>query len=158
MYKETTKAQLLTEADRVKNFVLSQGYSKEQLIETANELKEKKEIITEIFWLDGADELYYPSFDSIKLKPRFVIIGKSIRAFTDGLIFPQDVPIILVFNNFNSLPPDEREKYIERICKKEDHDYYPHNYLHEESIVILGLGLNDDTPRISYKLEVRKLI
>ena len=154
-YEEQTLAKLLKEAEEVKNFVVVNNYSGEKLIELANELKKRKPEIDKIYWLDGADILYYPSFDSIKLPLRFVIRGKDLRSSVDGLIFRQNVPVILVIQNFDRLQLDDQGKYINQICKKEAHDYHPHNYLHPESIVILELEDIANKPKFSYKVEVR---
>jgi hypothetical protein len=158
MYTEITKDELLEEADLVKNFIITKGLDTKQLIDIATSLKEKKEGIVEIYWLDGVDTINYPSFASIRMNPRFVIKGGDIKPKTDGLIFPQTEPIILIIANFNKLEKEDQEKYVGVICKKEEHDYYPHLYLHEDSIVILGLGASDIEPKISYKLEVRSMI
>jgi hypothetical protein len=157
MYEKLTKEELLQEASWVKNFVLVKGYSEGDLIELGTSLKEKKEGITEIYWIDGGDSLNYPSFSSIRMKPRFLIKGKEIRSTTDGLIFPQSEPIILVIANFNKLMDEDKEKYVRAICKKEKIDYLPHLYLNEESIVILSLGEDNEEPKISNKLEVRSI-
>jgi hypothetical protein len=157
MYAELTKDELLKEASWVKNFVIVKGYDESNLIELGTTLKENKEGITEIYWIDGGDSFNYPSFSSIRLKPRFLIRGKEIRSSTDGLIFPQNEPIILIIQNFNKLNDEDKEMFVGAICKKEEHDYYPHLYLHKESIVILSLGLDNPEPKISYKLEVRSI-
>ena len=157
MYTELTKEKLLQEASRVKNFILVKDYDESNLINLGTILKEKKEGITEIYWIDGADSLNYPSFSSIRMKPRFLVKGNQIVSSTDGLIFPQNEPIILIIHNFNTLNDEDKEKFVGTICKKEEHDYYPHLYLHEESIVILSLGKDDTEPKISYKLEVRSI-
>lgn len=157
MYAELTKEELLEEASWVKNFVIVKGYDKTNLIELGTILKEKKEIITEIYWLDGSDSLNYPSFSSIRLKPRFLVESGQILSSTEGLIFPQSEPIILIVANFNELNEEDKEKLVGTICKKEKDDYYPHLYLHEESIVILSLGQDNQIPKISYKLEVRNI-
>jgi hypothetical protein len=158
MYTEITKDRLLEEAYMVKNFIITKGLDSRQLIEIATSLKDKKEGIVDIYYLDGADTINYPSFASIRMNPRFVIKGGGIRSKTDGLILPQSEPIILIIANFNKLEKEDQDKYVGAICKKEESDYYPHIYLHDESIVILGLGATDEEPRISYKLEVRRMI
>ncbi len=158
MYTEITKETLISHANIVKNFLIIKGFDEKQLIEISNILKDNKSVIEEIFWLNAADQFNYPSFDSLRIKPRIVIKGNELKAKTGELIFPQDKPIILVVNNFNSLEKEDQVKYLRALCKKEEGDYFPHLYLHEDSIVILGLGLNDEDPIISYKLDVRKLI
>lgn len=157
MYTKLTKEELLQEAPQVKNFVLVKDYDKTNLIELATTLKEKKEAITKIYWIDGGDSLNYPSFSSIRLKPRFLVKGKQIVSSTDGLIFPQNEPIILVIQNFNKLNDEDKEKFVGTICKKEEQDYNPHLYLDKESIVILSLESDNLEPKISYKLEVRSI-
>ncbi len=137
MYPEITKDELIKEAYSVKNFIITKGLDTKQLIEIAISLKENKEGIVEIYWLNGSDTINYPSFASIRMNPRFVILEGDIRADTDGLIFPQSEPIILIIANFNELKKEDQDKYVGAICKKEEEDYYPHIYLHEESIVIL---------------------
>jgi len=103
MYAELTKDELIKEASWVKNFVIVKGYDESNLIELGTILKENKEGITEIYWIDGGDSFNYPSFSSIRLKQSFLIKGKQIRSSTDGLIFPQNEPIILIIQNFNKL-------------------------------------------------------
>jgi hypothetical protein len=157
MYAEITNEDLFEEAEWVKNFVIAKGLESNQLIELATNLKNRKTVIVDIYWLDGADTINYPAFSSIRMKPRFVIKQNDIRAKTDGLIFPQTEPIILVIENFDRLEKEDQEKYIGAICKKEEHDYHPHLYLHEESIVIIGIPPTYEEPKISYKLEVRSI-
>ena len=157
MYSELTKDELFKKASRVKNFVIVKGYDESNLIELGTTLKENKEGITEIYWIYGGDDSFHPSFSSIRLKPRFLIRDKQICPSTDGLIFPQNEPIILIIQNFNKLNDDDKEMFVGAICKKEEHDYYPHLYLHEESIVILSLGQDNPEPKISYKLQVRSI-
>jgi hypothetical protein len=157
MYAELTKDELLREASLVKNFVIVKGYDENKVIELGTILKERKEGISEIYWIDGGDSFNYPSFSSIRLKPRFLIRDKQIRSSTDGLIFPQNEAIILIIQNFDKLKDEDKEMFIRAICKKEEHDYFPHLYLHEESIVILSLGADSPEPKISYKLEVRSI-
>ena len=154
---EWTKDKLLEDADQVRNFVIVKGYDESNLIELGTALKEKKEGITQIFWIDGGDSINYPSFSSNILKPRWVIIRKKMYTATDGLIFPQNEPIILIIQNFNKLKDEDKEKYVGAICKKRDLDYTPHIYLHKESIVILSLGLNDPEPMISNYFQVRSI-
>lgn len=157
MYAQLTLEELLEQSEEVKNFVIAKSFENKELIDLASNLKDKKSQIVEIYWLDGSDSLNYPSFDSIRLNPRFIVQDKQIRKESDGLIFPQSNPIILVIANFNFLTPEDKKKYLEGICKKEEHDYNPHIYLHEESIVIIGIPESADEPKISYKLEVRSL-
>lgn len=157
MYKELTKEVLLEDAKEVRDFVVANGYTRDQLIDLAVSFKAENDEWKYIYWLDGADLLNYPSFDSIRLQPRFILKGKEMRSQTDGLIFTQTEPIILVIENFDRLGIEDQEKYIERICKKEDHDYNPHYYLHPKSVVILGIQNSFKMPKISYKLEVRLL-
>lgn len=144
MYTEITKEDLIEEAELVRDFVIVKGLQSNQLIELANNLKERKESIVEVYLLDAADTINYPSFSSIKMN--------------DGLIFPQSDPIILVIANFDKLQKEDQDKYLLAICKKEEHDYYPHHYLHEESIVIIGISSTSKEPKISFKLEVRSVI
>jgi hypothetical protein len=158
MYAELTQEKLLQEASWVKNFVIVKGYDENNLIELGTKLKEQKEGVTKIYWINGGDSLNYPSFSSIRMNPRFVIKDKDIRSSTDGLIFPQHEPIILIIANFNKLKDEDKEIYVRTICKKEERDYHPHLYLHEESIVILDVDQDDQIPQISYKLEVRNII
>jgi len=157
MYTEITKDKLLQDASWMKNFIIAKGLEKEQLIELGTLIKEKKDGIVDIFWLDGSDPINYPSFASIKMSPIFLLKNGNIVARRDGLIFPQSEPIILIIANFNRLSPEEQENYLGNICKKEDNDYLPHNYLHNDSIVILGIGATDKEPKISSKLDVRSL-
>jgi hypothetical protein len=91
------------------------------------------------------------------LKPRLLIRDKKIKPSPDILIFPQNEPIILIIKNFDKMNDEDKEMYVNSICKKEEDDYYPKLYLHKESIVILSLGLDYPEPKISYKLEVRSI-
>ena len=157
MYSEETIDELLEGAKRVTDFIFVKDFNRFQLIDLANGLKTKNTELKEIYWLDGSDSLNYPSFASIKLNPRIVIKGKEMRSKTDGLIFPQSEPIILVIENFDRLKKEDQEKYIERICRREDHDYYPHYYLHHKSVVIIGYKSSFEKPVMSYKFNVRVL-
>lgn len=157
MYAQLTFEELIEQAEEVRNFIIAKNLDSNQLIELAANLKEKKSQIVEIYWLDGSDSRNYPSFKSIRQNPRFIIQDKHLRTKTDGLIFPQSEPIILVIANFNNLKQEDKELYLAGICKKEEHDYYPHIYLHEESIVIIGIPKSMEEPKINYKFEVRSL-
>ena len=157
MYAITTEKELLEEAEVVKNFVVVKGFSTNQLINLAVNLKDKNNVLSDIYWLDGSDQLNHPSFEYIILAPRFVLVGKEMRSQIDGLIFPQAEPIILVIENFNHLATEDQEKYINRICKREEHDYHPNYYLNPNSIVILGISDSFVMPKISNKLDVRVL-
>jgi hypothetical protein len=157
MYGERTIEALLNEAFMVKDFIVTTDMNEKELIDLATALQEKKEI-KDIYWLDGSSTNNYPSFDSIRLKPRWIIVNGQMRTETDGLIFPQSEPIILVIQNFSALKEEDKNKYVGAICKKEEQDYYPHIYLHEESIVIIGLNKGAEEPKFSYKVNVRKLI
>ena len=108
MYTEMTKDELLNDANWAKNFIITKGLNKNQLIDIATLLKEKKDGIVEVYWLDGNDMINYPSFASIRINPRFVIKGGDIRSKTDGLIFPQTEPIILIIANFNKLEQKDK--------------------------------------------------
>jgi len=158
MYKEITINKLFDEVSRVKGFIIAKGYDKKQLIDLGTMLKERKGGIVEINWLDGADSGNYPSFESLRMKPRFVLKDGEIRSKTVGLIFLQSEPIILIVENFNILSKEDQQKYVERLCKQEKHDYNTHYYLHEDSIVVLGIREQDEMPKISYKLQVRSLM
>jgi hypothetical protein len=157
MYAITTEKELLEEAELVKNFVVLKGFSTNQLINLAINLKDKNNVLSDIYWLDGSDHLNYPSFESIILAPRFVLVGKEMRSQIDGLIFPQAEPIILVIENFHHLATEDQEEYINTICKREENDYHPHNYLDTDSIVILGISDSFEMPKINNKLDVRTL-
>lgn len=100
----------------------------------------------------------YPSLKSIRKNPRFIIKGGKVFSETDGLIFPQSEPVILIMSNFYKLNDDDQRFYIEGICRKDPHDYYPHLYLHPESIVIIGIRAEEETPKFSYKFQVKKIV
>lgn len=153
MFREGTIDELLQRAGRVKNFVVAKGYSYEQLITLAEQLKEKKKSVTAIYWLDGSDTLNDASFNSIRLRPRIVIARGQRRAKMEGLIFPQTEPIILVIANFSQLEQEDQNMYLNAICKKEAIDYHPHLYLHEDSIVLLGIDENALEPEPRQKVD-----
>ncbi len=121
-------------------------------------LKANKKNIEFIYVIDAADQQNYTSLKSIRKNPRFVIKDGKIWSQTDGLIFPQSEPIILIIANFYKLNEEDQKFYIGGICRKEDHDYSPHLYLHPESIVIIGISNEDEMPKFSYKFQVRKII
>ena len=154
MKMELTIEQLIEKGEEIKDFIITRDFTRNQLIELAVSLKTEASKFKNIYWLNGYDTLNYPSFASIKLNPRFIILGKEMRSQNDGLIFPQTEPIILVIENFDKLELEDQKKYVEQICRREPHDYNPHNYLHHESIVILGCQNTFKLPSISYKLQV----
>jgi len=145
MYAELTVEELLNQARRTRNFIVAPGFSNEDLFELSKKISESKKILKETYILDAADEQNYPSF-------------KSIKSPSGGLIFPQSEPIILIIANYYRLSKEDQKIYIGAICKKEEGDYYPHLYLHEESVVIIGIGDEDETPKFSYKFQVRKIV
>jgi hypothetical protein len=157
MYAKMTEIELLQEANNVRDFVIVKGYDEASLFKLGESLKKEKDVITNIYWLNAADTKMYESFSSIRIPARFVIQAGSLRASTGGLIFPQSEPIILIFDNFGLLNDEESARFVNSICKKESHDYFPHLYLHEDSIVILSLNKDEQEPKISYKLEVRSI-
>ena len=157
MYTQIAKEDLLKKAHRVKNYIITTDFDESQLIDLANSLKERKDGLTKIYWIDGANDRNYPSTSYIKKNPRFVIMGGKLTTESDGLIFPQSEPIVLIIANFNKLKKEDQEFYLGAICKREEHDYYPHNYLHDESIIILDCKASEEEPSFSYKFQVRKI-
>lgn len=158
MYAELTVDELLEESRNVRNFVVASGFSGQELIDLSERIKAQNKSIENSYIVDAADQRNYPSRISIRKNPRFIIKGGKVFSETDGLIFPQSEPIILIIDNFYKLNEDDQKYYKGGICRKEDHDYYPHLYLHPKSIVIIGIGVEDKTPNFSYKFQVRKIV
>ncbi|MCZ2479333.1 hypothetical protein [Aquirufa nivalisilvae] len=158
MYVELTKEELLEDAQSVKDFVIASGYSELQLIELSESLIKEKNYLNRIYILNGNSQSNYPSFNSIRLAPRFVIKGGQTYTDTSGLIFPQNEPIILIIENFDTLKEVDQSKYLETICQKEERVPHHNLSLHKDSIVVLGISSTAKIPEISYKLNVRKLI
>jgi hypothetical protein len=158
MFRELNSEELINHSMFLNGFVITKGFGEEKLIELATQLKQKKEAIDEIYWLNGDDPYNDASFDSIRLRPRVVVNNGNLKSNSSGLIFPQSVPIILVIANFNKLDSKNQQSYLDMIFNKEDTDRHPKNYLHKESIVILGLGVGDEYPKISYKLDVHCIV
>jgi hypothetical protein len=158
MFQEITSEKLISHAKFVRGFVITKGFGDDELIALATQLKHHKGTVAEIYWLNGNNPYNDASFDSIMLRPRVVVKDGNLKSNSSGLIFPQSVPIILVIANFNRLNPKDQQSYLDKIFKKEDTDRHHNNYLHNESIVIMGLGVGDEYPKISYKLDVRCIV
>lgn len=151
---EYTISEALRKAHRLSGFLVVRDLGRAELIRFISEFKDKNGLVNEVFYIDGADLRNYPSFESIKLGVRYVIKGDSIYSNTEGLIFPQDTPIILVIDNFDQLREEDRIMYLGQICKREEIDYHPKNYLHERSVVILNVPERFGLLDVSYKLSV----
>lgn len=159
MHQEISLKELYENAEFINNFVIVKDFDNEQLLKMAIELKRNLPNVEEIYYLNGGDSINYPSFKSIKINPRFIIVNNDIRFKNDGLIFPQKNPIILIFENFDSLEKDDQDKFLLGLCNPEpkEPDIFK-SHLHNKSIVILGVSKECPPLNISYKLFKRVII
>ena len=151
MYLETIPDDLPLFAGFFRGFLIAKNYSRNQLNDLALLLKKEKTELSEIIFLNDADSANAPLFDSLKKKNVVVSTGKEKWIDNDGLILPQDKPVILIIDNFDKLAYSVQQQYLNNICKKDKDDYYPKLYLHYDSVIILNVGTITDLPLISYK-------
>ncbi|MFN9113470.1 MAG: hypothetical protein ACK5XN_25645 [Bacteroidota bacterium] len=157
MYTSYTQDELIKNIKYglVKNYVLVRGYDEEKARQLALKISTAIDSKESIYWLDGSPNTdIYPSIEYIKLPPRLVATSMGIRFNNEGLILPQAEPIVIVIYGFGNLKNEEKEFYMNQLCKREEFDYSPQNYVHPNSIVLICLSEDEELPKHSYKLFV----
>jgi hypothetical protein len=123
-----------------------------QLIQVAKKIQSLRDELKKVYWIDASlkDE-HYPSFRSLLITRDVLGMGGSL-SFEKALIFPQDSPIVLVVESFDSLTEEDTKMYLNALWKKEDVDYHPRYYLHPNSIIIVSTNNKEITRQHSYKI------
>ena len=116
-------------------FLRISNSSTEKLVKIIDQIRGNSN--REVYWLQGALRgAYYPSYQSIRLKPRLILCpNNQLSIKTDGIIFPNHKPIILVIDFFDKLDYDDQYSFSKILSPEDSRD----NGLHPESNVIVSV-------------------
>lgn len=114
--------------------IMAKDFNTINLVELSQYLKNKSAIpIAEIYFLDCIN---YPTFDSIKLKPKIMVKNNELRKSEGGLIFTEKEPVLMVIEAFHLLDVRDQMAFSGLITRRSSQNFH----LHPDSVLILGIS------------------
>jgi hypothetical protein len=142
----------LSEHERYSGILVVPAWDQVQLIQVAKKIQSLREELKNVYWINASLEgEHYPSFRSLLITRDVLGLGGSM-CFEKALMFPQDSPIVLVIESFDSLTEEDKKIYLSFLWKREKLDYNPRYYLHPNSIIIVSTHNKEIERQHSYKI------